>query len=433
MASEPSAAPALRKLTRSEWGIILVLAAINFTHMVDFVIIMPLGARLISEFQITNSEFGRVVSVYGYAAGIASLLASFVIDRFDRKYFLAVMYTGFTLSTLFCGLAMSYETLLLSRGLAGVFGGLAAAAMMAIIGDTFPPHLRGRATGAVMSAFAVASIAGLPIGLQLAEWLGRGAPFVWLAGLCAMVLAATHYWLPSMTGHIGELNRRPLKEFAAVVREPNHLWAFVFTFSLVLGTFSVASFIGPYLIAVNGWSEGHLAIIYLVAGFCTLIGMNVIGILSDRYGKRRVFLVLASLAIVVSIGITNLPPVHLAVGTLALSLFMVCAAGRMVPAQAMLIGVAAPQIRGAFMSLNTAVQQFATGLAPEIAGNIMDLGDPKTMNMYWLVGIVAATSAVISLVLSGYIRPAKTDGVKSSVAESAVSVKANREPAAVGA
>src|SRR5207244_3686776 len=112
-----------------------------------------------------------------FAAGIASLCATLVMDRFDRRSVLLTMYGGFVLSTLFCGLASNYETLLISRTLAGVFGGLAAVAIMTVIGDLFPPEKRGRATGAITSAFAVASIVGLPLGLVLAEWYGRGAPF----------------------------------------------------------------------------------------------------------------------------------------------------------------------------------------------------------------------------------------------------------------
>lgn len=171
--SEPgepaSRRPQPARITRSEWALILVLVAIHFTHMVDFVIIMPLGGRLMSELSITPVQFGWVVSVYALAAGVASLFASFAMDRFDRKSVLLTMYGGFGLSTLFCGLAADYEQLLLARTLAGVFGGLAAVTIMTILGDVFPPEKRGRATGAITSAFAVASVVGLPLGLLLAE------------------------------------------------------------------------------------------------------------------------------------------------------------------------------------------------------------------------------------------------------------------------
>ena len=167
--SEPSGPSSPPRISRREWALILVLMAIHFTHMVDFVILMPLGNRLMSELDISPIQFGWLVSSYSLAAGVASLAATFVMDRFDRKAMLLTMYGGFTLSTLFCGLAPNYTTLLLSRILAGVFGGLAAVTIMAMIGDLFPPEKRGRAAGAVMSSFAVASIMGLPLGLLLAD------------------------------------------------------------------------------------------------------------------------------------------------------------------------------------------------------------------------------------------------------------------------
>ena len=133
---------------------------------------------------------------------------------------------------------------------------------------------------------------------------------------------------------------------------------------MVLGTFTVAAFLAPYMMATNGWTEGDLAIIYLVSGICTLIGMNVVGRLADRVGRLMLFRLLAGAALVAGIAVTNLPATPLWVAAAALSVFMVCAAGRMVPAQAMLLGSAEPRVRGAFMSLNTAIQHLATGLHP---------------------------------------------------------------------
>ncbi len=394
------------RITRGEWALILVLMAIQFTHMVDFVIIMPLGDRLRRELDITPAQFGYIVAAYAWAAGVASLLGSFVMDRLDRKTVLLVMYGGFGLSTLYCGLAQDYEHLLLARTLAGIFGGLSAVTIMAVIGDVFPPEKRGRASGAVMSAFAVASIAGLPIGLLLAEWYGRGAPFVALAGVSAVVWGIGLVRLPRVNEHLRHARPHPLKEFAAVVREPNHLWAFAFSFFLVLGTFTVASFIGPVYAAMNGWSEAQLAVIYCVAGVFTLIGMNVVGRLADRLPRLPLFRVLALGSTIMALVVSNLPPGPLWVATLALGGFMVLAGGRMVPAQSMLLGTAVAKHRGAFMSLNTAVQHLATGLAPAIAGAIIVEGADKKLTGFPLVGLVSALTACVGIVLAGRLKMA---------------------------
>jgi len=395
------------KITRSEWAMLLVLVAIHFTHMVDFVIIMPLGGRLMSELAISPQQFSWIVSAYALAAGIASLVATLGMDRFDRKSVLLTMYAGFTLSTLLCGLAPDYATLLVGRTLAGVFGGLAAVAIMAVIGDVIPHEKRGRAMGAITSSFAVASIVGLPIGLLLAEHYGRGAPFVVLAALSAMVWVVAVVRLPQVREHLAHERRHPLREFAAVAKEGNHLRAFAFSFFLVLGTFTVASFIAPYLAATNGWTEGDLALIYLAAGVCTLFGMSIVGNLADRMPRLRLFRILGFGALVMGVLITNLPPTSLFVAAAAVSGFMIFAAGRIVPAQAMMLGSAQPRVRGAFMSLNTAVQHLGTGVAPLLAGWIVTEKNGKILD-FPLVGLVAALAAAVSLVLAGTLRPAAT-------------------------
>ena len=402
----PSSKSPPPRITRGEWALIVVLMAIHFTHMVDFVIIMPLGNRLMSELNISPVKFGWLVSAYSLSAGIASLVATFVMDRFDRKAMLLKMYGGFAFSTLLCGLSPNYGLMLASRVLAGVFGGLAAVTIMAVIGDLFPAEKRGRAAGAVMSSFAVASIMGLPLGLWLANGHGRGAPFVVLAGISAVVWLLAAIRLPAVRDHLDHPRHHPWIEFKAVAREPRHLWAFGFSFFTILGTFTVGSFSGPYLSATNGWGEDKLAIIYLVGGVLTLIGMNAIGRLSDHYNRLWLLRALMLLTIVSGLVITNLPPGPLWVATLTLAAFMVFSAGRVVPAQAMLLGTAQPRVRGAFMSLNTAVQHLASGLAPLIAGSLITQTDDGKMTGFPVVGIVAAVAAVVSMALAGQMRSA---------------------------
>jgi DHA1 family inner membrane transport protein len=407
---EPAARrPTPPRITRGEWALILVLVAIHFTHMVDFVILMPLGKRLMSELGISPIQFGWLVSTYAIAAGVTSLCASLVMDRFDRKAVLLTMYGGFTLSTLCCGLAWNYETLLVARTAAGMFGGLAAVTIMAVIGDVFPVEKRGRAMGAITSSFAVASIAGIPLGLLLAEWLGWGAPFVALAGLSAAIWATAALRLPRVRGHLVHERRHPFTEFAAVVKEGNHQRAFAFTFFLVLGTFTVGSFSAPYLAATNGWGEYELALIYSVCGVCTLVGMNVVGHYADRLPRLAMFRVLGAVTILATLAMANLPAGPLWAATAVLSAFMVFSAGRMVPAQAMLLGACQPRVRGAFMSLNTAVQHLGTALAPVLAGALITETADKKIEGFPLVGWVAAAAAVLSLVLAGTLRTVKPE------------------------
>jgi DHA1 family inner membrane transport protein len=337
------------------------------------------------------------------------------MDRFDRKITLLTMYAGFAVSTLVCGLAPNYEWLLVARTLAGVFGGLAAVALMSSIGDVFPPEKRGRATGAVISAFAVASVIGLPIGLRLSSAFGRAAPFIALAAFSGLVWCVALIRVPRIRGHLDRERRHPIAEFAAVVREPNHLKGFAFSFFLVLGSFTVSSFIAVVLCAQNNWGEDQMFYVYMVGGAFTLAGTNLIGRLADRVPRLPLFRVLglASLVLAIIVGYVTVIPLWAAAGLIAA--FMVVTAGRMVPAQAMMLGAAAPGVRGAFMSLNTAVQHFATGLAPTIAGAILVETPDKKLEGFGTVGLVSAGAAAISLLLAGLLKPVPQGA--SSVAE----------------
>jgi predicted MFS family arabinose efflux permease len=414
--------PARRNLTPAEWGLVVVLALVNFTHILDFVIVMPLGERLMDELHITPTQFAHIVSAYGIAAAVAGLAAATVVDRFDRKPVLLFAYAGFIVATLLCGVCLSgwyvnaagadsvYLSLLVARGLAGAFGGVAASLIMTVIGDVFPDHRRGKAIGAVQSAFAVASIVGLPTGLMLAQWFGLASPFVAIVGLSLGVFAVAFVRLPAVRKHLTAERPDPFRQFAAAVLNRDHWRSFVFTLLLVLGTFTIIPFIAPYLQANCGRSDTDIPIVYAVAGVCTLVGMNGIGWVADRFGKRPVFLVMAVGSMVMTLVLTSLPPVGLLGATLACTGFMLTAAGRVVPAQAMMLWSAEPKLRGAFTNLNSAMSHLATGVAPMISGALITRADPHSPLVgYNTAGYVAVGFAAVALAVSFLLKtPAKT-------------------------
>ena len=419
--------PVRRNLSPGEWALVAVLALVNFTHILDFVIVMPLGERLLNTMKtaagasIAAPQFGFVVSAYGFAATAAGLLASLVADRFDRRSFLLVSYGGFILATVFCGLAASYELFLLARVLSGVFGGLAASAIMAVIADVVPDHRRGKAIGAVTSAFAVASIIGLPAGLFLAQAFDSyGVPFLAIAAASLVVWLVAWLRLPSVSKHLAHRGQRSaLAGFAAVVRRPNHLRSFLFMFALVLGTFTIVPFLAPHLQINCGRSREDVPWIYAVAGVCTLVGMNVVGWLTDRVGKRPVFLASAGGAVVMTVVITHL---HGDIGfwgaAAAATAFMVAASGRIVPAQGMMLASADPNTRGAFTTLNAAVSHLGTGIGPLLAGAVITtesalnattgMEEVVKLEHYENAGYVAVAFAVAALGISFLLKqPAK--------------------------
>ncbi len=401
-AKEPSSG-----FSRQQWGLLLLLASVNFTHILDFVIVMPLGDSLRQQLQINPRQFGMVVSAYGLAAMITGIISSSVVDLYDRKTILVGSFGGFTLATFYCGVAPNFAQLLIARCLAGLFGGLASSCVMAVIGDVFADRQRGRAIGVVTSSFAVASTIGLPIGLWLAIYFGNwNAPFLAIGMLAVCVWVLSVICLPSMTGHRTGVRRNPWTQFASVVQQSNHLWAFAFMLATVFGTFIIVPYIAPYVQANCGRTSRDLPVIYAVAGICTLITLNLIGWATDRFGAKPVFLICAGGAVLMTLVITNLPNVSLVGATVVTSLFMILASGRIIPAQAMILRASDPALRGAFMNLNTSVSHFATAVGPLITGSIVGeefAGGPLTR--FAIAGLIAATCGCTAMALSFRLRP----------------------------
>lgn len=401
------------RLSGAEWLLLLVLAAVQFAHIVDFMIIMPLGSRFINAhneaqagaLHLTAQQFGLVVSAYTISAGAASLVAARFLDRFDRKNALLGLFAGFTLGTLLCAVATTYPLLLMARAVAGAFGGVCAANLLAIIGDAFPDARRGTATGVVMSAFSVASIAGVPIGLYLAESLGWRAPFAVLGALSGAVLVLAALVLPPLRGHLGR-RRAPVNAWA-VATNPNHLRAFALMFALVTSSFLVVPYLATCMVANVGLRESDLKFIYLFGGLTTLLTLTLIGRLADRIGKLPVFRVFALATCVPLLLITLLPAgLNLVLVLAVTTLLFVTTSGRMVPGVALITNSSAPRVRGSFMSLNSAVQQIGAGLASWVGGLLLVQEEGGRLAGYPLAGLLACAAALASVYLAGRLRPA---------------------------
>lgn len=393
--------------TRRERVILLVLAAVQFTNIVDFMILMPLGPQLFRTMGINERQFGGVVSAYTFSACLAGLAAALFVDRFDRKRSFLVAYAGFLVGTACCGLVNGYLPLLAARVFTGAFGGVIGGMAMAIIGDVFPENRRGAATGALMSAFALASVAGVPAGLYLGTKYDWHAPFLALTALATLILPAAVWALPNLRTHLDAVAREtdsPLRRLATTIIEPDHLRAFALIITLMLGGFLVIPFISPYYVANVGLREADLPAIYAAGGFLTLFAAPLIGRLADHYGKLRVYLIVAPVAGVMMVIITNLPRVPVWVAVAAFAGLMVGNAGRMVVAMAMVTSCVEPRRRGGFMSVNAAVQHLATGLGAFLGGLIVRRAADGTFLHFDRVGYLALTSTVASLFLARRLR-----------------------------
>jgi len=380
--------------------LIAVLTAMQFTHLVDFVIMMPLGPRLMRDLSCTPSEFSSLVAAYTIASGVAAALAGSVLDRFGRKTALLTCFGGMTLATAACGWSNTYETLLFARIAAGACGGLVGALTFAIIGERVPWEKRGRASGVVMSAFSLASIIGIPIGMGLAE-VGRWqTPFLVLATLGVVVWFIAAVTLPTMAEHRTGPARSLLRTVHTVFAEAAHRHAFVLTISLTFAGFTVIPLLATYLVTNAGVAELHVGWFYGLGGLVTVVTGPWIGRLADRFGKRRVFIIVATLSLIPILVCTHLPRVGEGLALAAGVLFITLVSGRFVPAMAMITQAARPDVRGAFQAYHTAVQSLASGAAVLIAGLLVTTGANGELQGYGTVGWIAAAATVIAIAAS---------------------------------
>jgi DHA1 family inner membrane transport protein len=396
------------EVRRRELILLLILASVQFTSIVDFMIVMPLGPQLMRKLEIDAAQFGWIVASYTVSAGLAGLLASSIMDRFGRKSAFLTLYAGFLVGTLFCGLSSGYYMLLAARLLTGAFGGILGGLALAIVGDVFPEERRGRATGILMSAFAVASVVGVPAGIYLGGELGWQVPFLILAALGLPVLFAGIRFLPPLRDHLHQAaHAHPWHQLLETFNDANHLRAFALTVAVMLGSFSIIPYISLSLVSNVGVDEKRgLPWVFVTGGVLTLVGAPLIGRLADRYGKLRVYRVVATIAIALIFVVTNLPRVPLAVAVGVVGTFMLSNAGRMVAALTMITGSVERRLRGGFMSANSAVQHLASGLGAFIGGQTVSRTADGAMVHFNRVGLFAAVVTALSLWLAGRVRPA---------------------------
>lgn len=371
--------------------IIFILACINFTHIMDFMIMMPLGPQLMRTFKIDAQAFGFLVSSYTFSSFVSGLIAAFFVDRFDRKTVLLTGYWGFVIGTFFCAIAPSFWFLLLARAIAGFFGGVIGAQVMSIVGDLVPFERRGKAMGVLMTAFSMASVVGVPFGLYLAAEFSWHAPFVIVAVLGLLLLPFIWLYIPSMTGHISTAEIKPSRAIAYyhLKEDFNQQLGIIFLIFLVVGHFMIIPFISPYLVANVGFSEYDLSYIYLVGGAFTMVTSPILGRWADRYGKFQVLRVLLILSIIPIFLITNMPRVPIYWVLVASAMFFVFSGGRFVPAQAMMSQVVPPQQRGGYMSITASFRDLATGGAAVLGGFIISENAQKELINYQYVGYLA--------------------------------------------
>lgn len=389
-------------MTKQQRIVIFLLASINFTHILDFMIVMPLGNSLMPYFKINPQQFSLIVASYSYAAFVSGLIAMFFVDRFDRKHILTFGYTGFLIGTLCCAIAPTHHLLLASRVLAGLFGGIIGAQVLSIVADIFSYEKRGQAMGYLFSAFSFASVVGVPLGLFLAGKFSWHAPFFFIVALGVIIIPCIYFFLPNINKHLHpDQPKVNVKEvLTRVLAKRINLTAFALSATLFMGHFVIIPFLNPFMQFNVGFNELQRNLVYIVGGLVTIVSAPLAGKLADKFGKHKVFLWFAFLSLLPIVIITNLHITPYYYALMATGIWFVLASGRNIPAQAIVSNVVPPEERGSFQSFNSCISSLAVGTASFISGLVVTKAPDGKLIHYDIAGYISVAIILLAIYIS---------------------------------
>jgi len=390
---------------------VLLLAAIQFAHIVDFVVMMPLGPVLMKEFDITPAQFGGLVSSYNYAGAVAGILFGLIADRFGRRSLLGWVMAGFIIGTFLCGLANSFSLLLTARIFTGVFGGVLNAVVLAIVTDLVPFERRGTAMGVVMSSFSVASVLGVPLGLTIADYLGWKWTFFFIATFSIFIWLAALKVLPAM---IPDFNcaspREILKRYVRIGIKGEYLQAYSLIFLAAMTMFILIPFLAPYAVSNIGIATNEIKYMYFFGGAATVMTARLFGKLTDRLGAFPMYAILALISIAPVLIYTNAGKMSLVWYVLMGMFFMTIVSGRMIPCMTLISSVPDQEDRGTFMGLLNSVRSTGSATATLIGGLII-VETETGMKNFDKSGFVSITLVIITILVAKVISKRKESAV----------------------
>lgn len=387
----------------------VALACVNFTHIMDSMIMMPLGGVFMDEFGIGPPQFTILVSSYAIGAFLSNMAGIFFLDRFDRKKALLVIYGGFTAGTLACGLCNTYEALLSVRFMTGLFGGLNGALVYSIVSDMFSYSRRGKAMGALMAGFSAAAALGVPFGLLISFKLDWHFAFFFIALFASIVFIVILLGFPPIVKHFEEQQaaggrKKSLETLGFILRDANQRYGLLFGVVLVFGHFAIIPFIAPFMERNVGFSQMDLVYMYLIGGFLTVFSSPIFGRLTDRFGALRTYTVLLFLSFIPTVWITLLTDSSIWLALVATSLFFVFGSGRMIAPQAMISAVVSAETRGSFMSFKAALQQLGIAAATYFSGLVVIEQQDGTFLHYDWVAYASIAILLMTFLFAGKLK-----------------------------
>jgi MFS transporter, DHA1 family, inner membrane transport protein len=400
--------PFTEKMTKDQKLILYLLACVQFTNIMDFMIMMPMGPILMESFNITAREYSFLVSAYSISAGISGFISAFFVDKYDRKNVLTIAYVGLLVGTFACAIAPTYPMLMAARILAGIFGGVLGSQVVSIVGDTVSYEHRAEGMAIIMAAFSLASVIGVPLGMYLATKISWHVPFAFVVGVGFINLLLIYRYLPSLRGHIhlSDTKPNPFAILTNIAKDNNQLRALALSSIIIFAHFCTIPSLSPYLTLNVGMSKDNISLIYLVGGAITIVSSRVVGRIADQKGKYLIFAVCGTLFLIPVFLMTNLGQgTSLWVILAITSLFFLFANGRTITMQAIVSGVVNNEQRGGFTSINSSMIQLGSGAASFVGGLIVQKSASGQLLHYDWVGYLSIGVMIIGIILGKYVKP----------------------------
>lgn len=393
-------------MKRKDLIVLITLAFVQFSNILDGMIMMPLAPTIKEVFHIDTRHFGWLVSSFGIAAGCSAFFSTFWADKFDRKKILVVLYIGFIIGTFFCAISPNYKFFLIARIFTGLFGGVCGSVIMAIVGDIIPNDKRARAMGIIMMGFALASVVGVPMGLIIANSFNWQMPFYVICAIGFLVLISIIVFIPNVTGHLNEPKRHTVKDFyRTVFTNQSIIIALSLPAIMVVAHMAIIPYITDFSVNNLHLSRSKdVPLMYLIGGVLSVVNSPFVGKLADKHGRYKVFAILSFIALFPIFFITNLQSASLVVFLICTSFFFIGSGGRLIPVQAMVTSAVLPQFRGSFMALNSALQQFTMGVITLIGGLIITNNSAGELEHYNIVGYIAIVGTLVSLIIARKVK-----------------------------
>lgn len=381
--------------------ILFILAVVNFCHIVDSMLMMPLGDIFVSEFDIGGERYSWLVGAYSFAAFLSSIAGIFFIDRFGRKRALLFLLAGFALGTFLCSFVQSYWVFVALRFVTGGFGGVIGAIVFAIVADLYKFKERGFAMGVIFTAFSAASVLGVPLSLWFAAKFNWTVSFRFLGIFAGIVGLINWFYFPTLKSHLSgtALKRSYLKILQNIYTDANQVSALTLGMILVLGHFIIIPFISPSLIRNVGFSQMEISYMFFFGGLATVVSAPVVGKLVDKYGVFPVFVVALFCSFVPTIALTQMDEQPLWYALIYSTLFFIFASSRMIAPNTIITAAVGTETRGSFMSVKSALQQLAIFIATLISGQVVYLGEDGKWQNYEILGYVSIAICLICIPL----------------------------------